>query len=205
MDPMDQRIAAAAAKNPAVQKAAMQQLKNPAVQQAALGQAKSAASAGAKQLGSYLSEENFFSLKILSFFCGLAMLVLSILDMVSVFGAITDPFIYVMNFYFALFSFVIVMANSKDSWPGVESSRDWIERNFGVFKTNLGRGALKIFIGTLWLTNSTNWFSDIFGYILSALGVLYLFANYICCCCTLREKDPAVDLEAQTAKRTTTR
>ena len=204
MDPMDQRIAAAAAKNPAVQKAAMQQLKNPAVQQAVVGQAKTAASSGAKQLGSYISDENFFSLKILSFFCGLAMLILSILSMVSIFGAITDPFLYVMNFYFAVFSFVIVMANSKDSWPGVESSRGWIERNFGVFKTNFGRGILKIFIGTLWLTNSTNWLSDMFGYILCVLGVLYILANYICCCCSLREKEAAVDLEAQ-VKKTTTR
>jgi hypothetical protein len=164
-----------------------------------MNQAKSYASQGAQGFSSYISEENFFSLKILSFFCGLAMLVLSILSMFSIVGVLTQPFQYILNFYFAVFSFVIISANSKDDWPGIASSRNWIERNFGIFRTNLGRGSMKIFIGTLWLTNSTNWFSDIFGYILACLGVFYLFANYICCCCSLREKQAAqpaaVDLE----------
>ena len=156
-------------------------LNNPVARNLAASQAKQFAGQGASGLTAYLQEENVWSLKMLSFLAGLTMFVLSVLTLIQIFGVVTQPFDYVISIYFALFSFLLLAENAKDSWPGIERARKFTAENFGIMKTNLGRGTMKIFLGTLWISTSNSALVAAFGYILIAIGCLYILSNYICC------------------------
>jgi hypothetical protein len=158
----------------------MQSLNNPVARSLATSQAKQYAGAGASGLQAYIAEENVWSLKILSFLAGLTMFILSILSIIQVFGVVTQPFDYIISIYFALFSFLLLAENARDSWPGVERARAFTTENFGIMKTNIGRGSMKIFLGTLWISTSNTGAVAIFGYVLIALGCLYIISNYLC-------------------------
>ena len=77
------------------------------------------ATAGAGALGTYIRENNW-SVRGLSFLGSLAMIILSILKLVNVFGVLTDFFGYVINIYSALFAYVMLAIEAKDDWPLVE-------------------------------------------------------------------------------------
>lgn len=172
-------------------------LSNPIARNMAANQAKNLANEGASGLSSYLKEENFWSLKILSFFSGLTMFVLCILKMFfGVLGALTSPFDYTMTIYFVMFSWVVVTENAKDSWPYVQSTRAWTEENFGIYRTNFGRGFMMVFLGLLWVETSDG-LVKIFGWILVGLGAVYFISNYICCCCAQEKPAAAVEQQPQ--------
>ena len=191
---MQQSAAAAAAMN------------NPAARSFAASQAKAYAGQGASGLSAYLAEENVWSLKILSFLAGLTMFILSVLSIIQIFGVVTQPFDYVISIYFALFSFLLLAENARDSWPGIERARNFTTENFGIMKTNLGRGSMKIFLGTLWISTSNSALTAIFGYVLIALGFLYIISNYICCWFTSKGPSAAeqATLDAAVAANTPT-
>ena len=170
-------------------------LNNPAARNMMAGQAQQMASQGASGFSSYLREENFWSLKILSFFSGLAMFILSVLSLFAIFGVLTSPFDYLISVYFAMFSWVIICENAKDSWPGIERTRKWTAENFGIYRTNIGRGSMMIFLGLLWNQTCTNGVTKVFGWILVGLGCAYLISNYVCCCCSLESKTIEPDVE----------
>ena len=77
------------------------------------------ASAGVGQLSQFVRENNW-SLRGLSFLGSLAMIVLSILKVVNVFGVLTDFFGYIINVYSLIFAFAMLVIEAKDSWPLVQ-------------------------------------------------------------------------------------
>lgn len=156
-------------------------LNNPVARNIAASQAKQFAGAGASGLQAYLADENVWSLKIMSFLAGLTMFILSVLSIIQIFGVVTQPFDYIISIYFSLFSFLLLAENARDSWPYVERARVFTAENFGIMKTNLGRGCMKIFLGTLWISSSNSAVVAIFGYVLIGLGCMYIVSNYICC------------------------
>jgi COPI associated protein len=178
-------------------------MSNPVARNMAANEASQYYQQGTTGLKSFIAEENVWSMKLLSFFTGLAMFILSFLAMINVTGLISSAFDYLMNFYFIVFSFAIIFHNSKDSWPGVGTAQAWIGENFGIMNSNFGRGSMYIFLGSLWIASSNNPLTKILGYVLWALGGLYVLTGYLIPCIRERFSSnssssvPQTDLEMQ--------
>ncbi|KAF4735287.1 hypothetical protein FOZ62_015359 [Perkinsus olseni] len=93
---------------------------------------------GARGVGNYVVH-NPLRLKIFSFVGSLAVLAISIVSFLNVFN-IASPALYVMNAYMIIFAFVLAVAESNTSWPGVQKLQNIIYEQFGFLKNNLGRG-----------------------------------------------------------------
>ena len=77
------------------------------------------AQAGLTSIGGFVRDNNW-SLRTVSFLGSLAMIVLSILKIINIFGVLTDFFNYVINVYSCIFAFAMLMIEAKDDWPLVE-------------------------------------------------------------------------------------
>ena len=77
------------------------------------------AQAGATAIGGFIRENNW-SLRGISFLGSLAMIVLSMLQVLNIFSVLTNFFHYVINLYSCLFAFAMLMVEAKDDWPLVE-------------------------------------------------------------------------------------
>ena len=138
------------------------------------------ATAGFGQLSQFVRENNW-SLRGISFMGSLAMMVLSILEIVNVFSILTDFFGYLVTLYSFVFAFVMLVIEAKDEWPFIQSWRARVLSNFGFLRTNLGRGLFEIFIGGIWATTSSIW-TFWLGVVVMAIGVFYIITHIGGCC-----------------------
>ncbi|EER19566.1 hypothetical protein Pmar_PMAR012548 [Perkinsus marinus ATCC 50983] len=131
---------------------------------------------GARGVGNYVAH-NPMRLKIFSFVGSLAVLTISIVSFLNVFN-VASPALYVMNAYMMIFAFVLAVAESNASWPGVEKLQNVIYEQFGFLKNNLGRGIFLIFMGTLWISSWTFWLGFV-GLYLCCVGIGYIVIHFL--------------------------
>ncbi|KAF4667550.1 hypothetical protein FOZ61_008100 [Perkinsus olseni] len=131
---------------------------------------------GARGVGNYVVH-NPLRLKIFSFVGSLAVLAISIVSFLNVFN-IASPALYVMNAYMIIFAFVLAVAESNTSWPGVQKLQNIIYEQFGFLKNNLGRGIFLVFMGTLWISSWTFWLGFV-GLYLCCVGIGYIVIHFL--------------------------
>ncbi|EER07311.1 hypothetical protein Pmar_PMAR020474 [Perkinsus marinus ATCC 50983] len=131
---------------------------------------------GARGVGNYVVH-NPMRIKIFSFVGSLAVLAISIVSFLNVFN-IASPALYVINVYMMIFAFVLAVAESNTSWPGVKKLQNIIFEQFGFLKNNLGRGIFLIFMGMLWISSWTFWLGFV-GLYLCCVGVGYIVIHFL--------------------------
>eukprot|EP00362_Geleiidae_sp_MMETSP1317_P001667 CAMPEP_0201282344 /NCGR_PEP_ID=MMETSP1317-20130820/5377_1 /ASSEMBLY_ACC=CAM_ASM_000770 /TAXON_ID=187299 /ORGANISM="Undescribed Undescribed, Strain Undescribed" /LENGTH=140 /DNA_ID=CAMNT_0047594687 /DNA_START=1 /DNA_END=423 /DNA_ORIENTATION=+ len=123
----------------------------------------------------FLQKYNCF-IKFLTICAAIGLIILGIVSFLDF--NLTDPSEYIMSIYYIVFGVVLI---------GLVLDMDIIKKYFGVFSSNVGKGCLCIFIGTLCIrTDGSDAFCIIMAICLGVLGGIYLSAA-----CMRQEKAPA--------------
>lgn len=125
------------------------------------------------------------STQVLCFAGGVALFVHAVLNIINIFNSVADPFMYVFNFYMALFGFITAIYE----WPATCNAMGMEERMkivhtatdiwFKVFTSLIGRGLIYVAVGILASASSGMFSSNgIIGLYMIFCGVVLLLWNW---------------------------
>ncbi|CAE8737017.1 unnamed protein product [Polarella glacialis] len=174
-------VIGAAAKDPSFQAA-----QGPRLQAAAWSAGRAGVDStkkGLVEVRAYV-QESHCSVQILCFCAAVALLVSSLLAVINVFHAFTNPFQYLFAFWNAVFAIVIIIMDGKPDWMGSAQTKLFSLAAF--LATKSGRACFYLYVGSInLLLLPDSWFWKVvylaIGGTLCAISAIMLLSSSGCC------------------------